>query len=67
MDLEKNRLEKEISRLEGQLEGLAKKLANENFISRAPKEVVDKEKQKKQDWEMNLAKLRTSRQNLQEA
>lgn len=64
VDVEKNRLEKEITRLEGQLVGLTKKLSNENFVSRAPKDVVDKEKQKKEDWETNLGKLKASLQVL---
>ncbi len=64
IDVEKNRLEKEIIRLEKQLDGLNKKLTNENFISRAPKEVVQKEKQKKADWESNLEKLKKNLQNL---
>jgi valyl-tRNA synthetase len=64
VDVEKNRLEKEITRLEGQLVGLTKKLSNENFVSRAPQDVVDKEKQKKEDWETNLGKLKASLQVL---
>ena len=57
VDVERQRLQKEVARLEKQLQGLNKKLSNENFISRAPKEVVEKERQKKADWEMNLEKL----------
>ncbi|MBN1562079.1 valine--tRNA ligase [candidate division KSB1 bacterium] len=60
VDVEKNRLEKEIVRLTAQLDGLTKKLANDNFIARAPQEIVDKEKQKKHDWETSLEKLKMS-------
>ncbi|RPH99252.1 MAG: valine--tRNA ligase [Calditrichaeota bacterium] len=59
VDVEKSRLQKEIDRLEGQLQALTMKLSNENFVSRAPKEVVEKEQQKKADWENNLQKLRS--------
>ena len=58
IEVEKNRLEKEIERLDNQLRGLIKKLSNENFISRAPQDVVDKERQKKEDWQANLEKLK---------
>jgi len=64
VEMERNRLQKEINRLQGQLEGLNKKLANQKFISRAPQEVVDKEKQKKQDWETDLKKLLDHLKNL---
>jgi valyl-tRNA synthetase len=39
---EAERLEKEIAKLEGELNGIAKKLANEKFLSKAPAEVVAK-------------------------
>ncbi len=56
---EKGRVEKEINRLEGMLIGVTKKLANENFVSRAPADVVEKEKKKKSDWEDKVEKLKT--------
>jgi valyl-tRNA synthetase len=43
---ERGRLRKEIERLEGQLEGAERKLANEKFTARAPAEVVDREREK---------------------
>jgi len=67
VEVERARLDKEISRLVNQLESLEKKLANENFISRAPKEVVEKEQQKKADWQNNLQKLQKSLDTLQTA
>ncbi len=57
---EKNRLQKEISRLEDQLEKLNNKLVNQNFLSRAPKEVIDKERGKKKDYEENLKKIKSN-------
>ena len=58
IDVEKNRLEKEISRIENQKMALEKKLSNEKFVSRAPQDVVEKEKKKKEDFEENLVKLK---------
>ncbi|MEZ6095447.1 MAG: valine--tRNA ligase [Pirellulaceae bacterium] len=39
---ERERLEKEIARLEGQVKGTESKLANEGFVSKAPADVVEK-------------------------
>lgn len=64
LELEKNRLQKEISRLEGSLTGIAKKLSNDSFVNNAPKDIVDKERQKKSDWEEKLSKLKTMLQDL---
>ncbi|MBN1541695.1 valine--tRNA ligase [candidate division KSB1 bacterium] len=58
VEVEKNRLQKEIERLSAQVDGLTKKLNNENFLARAPQEVVDKERQKLRDFEENSLKLR---------
>ena len=43
---ERERLSAEIARLQGQADGTAKKLSNENFVSRAPDDVVQKERDK---------------------
>jgi len=58
LEVEKERLEKEIKRLEGALVGVEKKLSNERFINNAPSSVIEKEKAKKVDWENSLSKLR---------
>ena len=58
LTVERERIQKEIVRLEGQLTGLEKKLGNDQFVSRAPKEVVEKEKQKQVDWSGKLNKLK---------
>jgi len=44
------RLSAELGRLDGQLRGVAAKLANENFISRAPADVVERERDKERSW-----------------
>src|SRR6266487_1336811 len=44
------RLAGELARLDRQLSGLEAKLANQNFIARAPSEVVAKEREKERGW-----------------
>ncbi len=43
IDAEKARITKQVKKLEGEITGLEKKLANENFTSRAPADVVNQE------------------------
>jgi len=44
------RLSAELTRLDQQLAGLAAKLANQNFVARAPAEVVAQEREKERAW-----------------
>src|SRR6266487_250873 len=44
------RLSDELGRLDNQLQGLAARLTNESFVSRAPKDVVAKEREKEKAW-----------------
>jgi valyl-tRNA synthetase len=44
------KLSDELGRLDRQLAGLAAKLANANFVSRAPADVVAREREKEQTW-----------------
>ncbi len=60
VETEKLRLQKEIARIEEQLRLLNNKLLNRDFISRAPKEVIQKEEKKKQDFSQTLQKLQES-------
>ena len=46
LDKEKARLRGELERVEGQITGTEKKLANESFVARAPADVVGKEREK---------------------
>jgi valyl-tRNA synthetase len=64
LDVERQRLQKEITRLEGSLAGIEKKLSNEKFVSGAPAEVVEKERTKQRDWQKNLRKLKEILENL---
>src|SRR6266571_5114295 len=44
------RLSDELSRLDRQLESLAVRLTNENFVARAPQDVVAREREKEKAW-----------------
>ena len=64
LNVERQRIGKEISRLEGSLKGLEKKLSNEKFVKNAPADVVEKEKTKQSDWAGKLDKLKELLSNL---
>lgn len=64
LDVERQRLQKEITRLDGSLAGIEKKLSNEKFVSGAPADVVEKERTKQRDWLENLRKLKEILENL---
>lgn len=64
LDVERQRLQKEITRLEGSLTGIEKKLSNEKFVANAAPEVVEKERAKQKDWNENLNKLKEILDNL---
>ena len=55
---ERQRLEKEIGRIEGLLMGTRRKLENSNFLSRAPAEIVEAEREKIAAGEASLERLR---------
>ena len=57
LDKEKERITKEIEALKAYLNGLDKKLNNSEFVSNAPKEIVDLEKEKQAQAEDKLQKL----------
>ena len=54
---ERDRIQKEITRLQNLYDMTQKKLTNESFVSKAPKDVVDKEKEKLESFTANLEKL----------
>ncbi|MEM1095415.1 MAG: valine--tRNA ligase, partial [Bacteroidota bacterium] len=57
---ERKRLSKEIEQKERFLKSIAGKLRNENFVSRAPAAVVDRERQKQADTTAELDRLRAN-------
>jgi len=64
-DKERQRLEKELARLEGLQKGLQAKLNNQNFIQKAPAKVVEAERRKLQNIEENLQKVRKNYEKFQ--
>ncbi|WP_138429397.1 valine--tRNA ligase [Fodinibius saliphilus] len=64
LDKERERIQKEIDRLEGFLKSVEGKLNNDGFVNNAPEEVVQRERQKKEDTETNLEKLRANLEEL---
>jgi valyl-tRNA synthetase len=63
---ETRRLEKEIQKLNKDLNQAQRKLSNEDFLAKAPAEVVAKEKEKLQAWTEKFTKLKTHRERIQE-
>ena len=61
VEAEKSKIQDEISRLEGFLKGIDKKLGNQRFVDNAPAKVVEMEKKKKSD---SLAKIQVLQENL---
>jgi len=61
---EKERLAKEIARLEGEIVKANTKLGNESFVGRAPAAVVDQEKKRLADFVATLKKLKPQLERL---
>lgn len=57
VDAEKERLSKEVARLQTEIAKANGKLSNENFVARAPIEVVEQEKARVAEFSANLDKL----------
>ncbi|HDP99013.1 MAG TPA: valine--tRNA ligase [bacterium] len=66
IELERNRLNKEISRLDTQIQNISKKLMNQDFIRKAPQLVVEKEKKKLNDFRMIFDKLQSNLKSLED-
>ena len=60
LEKERERLKKEIEKAEKQLQSQIGKLANENFVSRAPEHVVNMEREKKDKLEALIENLNKS-------
>ncbi len=58
IEKEKERIQKEIERLEGMLVGLNKKLNNHEFVKKAPAQIIEKEKIKQRDFREKVGKLK---------
>ncbi len=62
---EKARLEKEIAKVNGEIAKIDGKLANAKFVERAPKEVVEEQKQRRTDFSATLESLNAALARLQ--
>jgi valyl-tRNA synthetase len=65
IDAEKERIAKDLSQVESDLERTRKNLANESFLSHAPAEVVEKERGKEQEFLAKAARLRANLTSLE--
>jgi valyl-tRNA synthetase len=57
IDVEKNRLQKDLKGISNALEKTSKKLANADFLANAPTDVIDREKEKKEDYQERIEKI----------
>jgi valyl-tRNA synthetase len=64
LDIERARLKKEIDRLGVVIHGIRKKLTNASFIEKAPRDVVEKEREKLESFGKTLEKLEKNYQDL---
>ncbi len=60
------RLDKEIAKLEKDITGTEKKLSNENFVAKAPPEIVEENRERIREWTATLAKLSSAREQLKD-
>jgi len=63
-DAELKRLDKEIARLQADIERIEKKLANPSFVDKAPAAVVEKERERVADQSAALANLSQQRERI---
>ena len=60
------RLEKEAGKLDAEIAGIDKKLANKNFVEKAPADVVEAQRLQREEAMAKLAKLGEARQRLED-
>ena len=64
---ERNRVEKELKKIEKDLIFLGKKLSNPNFVKKAPAEVIEKDEQRKTTLSEKQAKLQNHLKTIEQA
>ena len=64
LDVERERLRKDIEQKTRFLAGVRGKLGNEQFVSKAPADVVERERQKEQDAVAEISRLQANLDNL---
>ena len=57
IEVERRRVQKEIDRVSGLLRAIEGKLSNEKFLANAPEDVVEKEKEKRENFAATMEKL----------
>ncbi|MCC6562089.1 MAG: class I tRNA ligase family protein, partial [Xanthomonadales bacterium] len=65
LDAEKKRLDREITRVEGEIRKCQGKLASETFVANAPAAVVEQERARLADWTSQIDGLRSQRGKLE--
>jgi valyl-tRNA synthetase len=61
---ERERLDKEITKIEVELRVVESKLNNKSFVDRAPRDVVELNRQRQRNFSEQLARLRQAREKL---
>ncbi|MBM3608640.1 MAG: valine--tRNA ligase [Alphaproteobacteria bacterium] len=64
---ERARLAKEIGKEDAEVKKIDAKLANENFVSRAPEEVIEENRDRREEALAKIAKMRTALSRLEQA
>ncbi len=65
IDAEKDRIAKDLAQVESDLNRTRKNLANDSFLGHAPAEVVEKEREKEQEFIAKAARLRANLTSLE--
>ncbi|MYA22490.1 MAG: class I tRNA ligase family protein, partial [Gemmatimonadetes bacterium] len=60
LDAERQRIKREIHKMDGLLKGLDAKLANDRFLTKAPPEIVEQERQRQAEYRATQEKLNAS-------
>lgn len=63
--VERARIEKEMARILNSFNGVRKKLENDNFVAKAPADVIERERMKMNDMQKALEKLQSILENLE--
>jgi valyl-tRNA synthetase len=63
-EAELQRLDKRTASLVAEMQRIDGKLANDNFVAKAPAEVVERERSKREEMQHSLTELRTQRERI---
>jgi valyl-tRNA synthetase len=67
VEVELSRLQKEVARVETEISRIDKKLANESFVSRAPEDVVEAQREKRAAYAADGERLTAALRRIREA